>query len=66
MKYTSGYLKPHIKWGPTPKVMLAVTAGYFIGKFSYQNVCAEKFMKLPDSRLGEILRQRRRGVVREE
>lgn len=61
----AGYLKSHIKWGPTPKVMLAVTAGYFIGKFSYQNVCAEKFLKLPDSRLGEILRQRRRGVVHE-
>lgn len=54
-------LKPHIKWGATPKVMLAVTVGYFIGKFSYQKACAEKFMKLPGSKLGELLRARRKG-----
>lgn len=35
--------------------------GYFAGKFSYQQKCAEKIMRLPNSRLGEVLRQRQRG-----
>lgn len=42
-----------------PKVILGVVIGYFVGKFSYQQKCAEKIMALPDSRLGEILRQRK-------
>lgn len=41
--------------------MLGVIVGYFAGKFSYQQKCAEKIMRLPNSRLGEILRQRQRG-----
>lgn len=42
-----------------PKVIVGVVLGYFIGKFSYQRKCAEKIMALPNSRLGEILRQRK-------
>lgn len=61
----AGYLKPNPRWGPMPKVALAVTVGYFLGKFSYQQKCAEKFMKLPNSQIGEVLRQRRRGNFKE-
>lgn len=42
-----------------PKVIVGVILGYFMGKFSYQQKCAEKIMALPDSRLGELLRQRK-------
>ncbi|TMW54683.1 hypothetical protein DOY81_000214 [Sarcophaga bullata] len=54
-----GYIPPNIKYGAVPKVIVGVVLGYFIGKFSYQRKCAEKIMALPDSRLGEILRQRK-------
>ncbi|ODM95832.1 OCIA domain-containing protein 1 [Orchesella cincta] len=33
--------------------------GYFLGKFSYQSVCAEKLMALPNSQLGEVLRKQK-------
>lgn len=54
-----GYLKPNVKFGPLPKVMAGVIVGYFLGKFSYQQKCAEKIMRLPNSQLGEILRQKK-------
>lgn len=57
----NGYLQGNGKYGPVPKVVLGVILGYFVGKFSYQQKCAEKIMRLPNSRLGEILRQRRQG-----
>lgn len=57
----NGFLKPSAKYGATPKVVVSVVVGYFLGKFSYQSKCAEKLMQLPNSRLGEALRQRRRG-----
>ncbi|XP_073847645.1 OCIA domain-containing protein 1-like [Musca autumnalis] len=53
-----GFLAPNIRYGPVPKVILGVIVGYFLGKFSYQQRCAEKIMALPNSRLAEILRQR--------
>uniref|UniRef100_A0A1A9WI91 OCIA domain-containing protein n=1 Tax=Glossina brevipalpis TaxID=37001 RepID=A0A1A9WI91_9MUSC len=53
-----GYLAPSIRYGAAPKVMVGVVLGYFVGKFSYQQKCAEKIMRLPNSRLGELLRQR--------
>uniref|UniRef100_A0A1B0A9I3 OCIA domain-containing protein n=1 Tax=Glossina pallidipes TaxID=7398 RepID=A0A1B0A9I3_GLOPL len=53
-----GYLTPNIRYGAVPKVMVGVLLGYFVGKFSYQQRCAEKIMLLPNSRLGELLRQR--------
>ncbi|XP_065367725.1 OCIA domain-containing protein 1 [Calliphora vicina] len=54
-----GLIPANIKYGSVPKVILGVIMGYFVGKFSYQQKCAEKIMALPDSRLGEILRQRK-------
>ncbi|XP_034106140.1 OCIA domain-containing protein 1 [Drosophila albomicans] len=57
----NGYIQGNGKYGAVPKVVLGVILGYFVGKFSYQQKCAEKIMRLPNSRLGEILRQRRQG-----
>ncbi|XP_069701206.1 OCIA domain-containing protein 1 isoform X2 [Periplaneta americana] len=56
----SGYLKPHARWGAAPKVTVAVIVGYFLGKFSYQSKCTEMIMQLPNSKLAEMLRQRKR------
>lgn len=56
-----GIFKPSARFGPTPKVMVAGILGYFIGKFSYQQKCAEKIMRLPNSRLAEALRRKRKG-----
>lgn len=55
-----GYLKPHLTWGPSPKVVAAAFLGYFVGKISYQAICAEKLMANPNSELGAALRARRR------
>eukprot|EP00099_Drosophila_melanogaster_P020286 NP_611733.1 asrij, isoform A [Drosophila melanogaster] len=57
----NGYLQGHVKYGAVPKVVMGVILGYFVGKFSYQQKCAEKIMRLPNSHLGELLRQRRQG-----
>ncbi|CAB0014778.1 unnamed protein product [Nesidiocoris tenuis] len=59
----SGRLLPNPRYGAVPKVAAAVTAGYLIGKISYQSICAEKLMALPDSRVGQILRNRRAGIT---
>jgi len=61
-----GILSASPKFGPTPKVVVAGIMGYFIGKFSYQAKCAEKMMRLPNSRLGEALRRRKRGEYFEQ
>lgn len=61
----TGALKGHPKYGATPKVVVAVVIGYFVGKFSYQGKCAEKLMMLPNSPIGEMLRQRRKGGFKE-
>ncbi|XP_055624310.1 OCIA domain-containing protein 1 isoform X2 [Toxorhynchites rutilus septentrionalis] len=58
-----GLLKPNVRFGAAPKVMLGVTIGYFVGKVSYQNRCAEKIMQIPNSRLADIIRQRRQGAA---
>ncbi|XP_041987239.1 OCIA domain-containing protein 1 isoform X2 [Aricia agestis] len=58
-----GHLKPNARFGAYPKVSLAVIVGYFIGKISYQQACAEKLMALPNSYLGQLLRDRRDGRV---
>lgn len=63
--HISGYFKAHPRFGPTPKVLVGVILGYFIGKFSYQRKCAEKLMQLPNSRVGEMLRMRRSGQINE-
>lgn len=57
-----GYLKPSVRYGATPKIVVSVILGYFIGKMSYQRKCAEKLMQLPDSKLGEILRRRKHAA----
>ena len=56
-----GYISGHMKFGATPKVALACIFGYFVGKFSYQQRCAEKIMQLPDSKLAEALRRKKKG-----
>ncbi|KAJ9580647.1 hypothetical protein L9F63_024182, partial [Diploptera punctata] len=61
----SGYLKSHPRWGATVKVTVAAVIGFFLGKMSYQSKCAEMIMALPNSPLGEMLRQRKRGGFQE-
>ncbi|CRK97837.1 CLUMA_CG011213, isoform A [Clunio marinus] len=56
-----GFLAPSVKFGSGPKVLAAVVVGYFVGKVSYQQKCAEKVMRLPNSKLAEALRRRRKG-----
>jgi len=51
-------LKPNIKYGATPKMALASLIGYFIGKFSYASICADKFLnKAPRSKIAEVIRK---------
>lgn len=59
----NNYLKASARFGPAPKVLVGVTLGYFIGKISYQGKCAEKILQLPNSRLAELMRQRRQGTT---
>lgn len=59
----SGYMKGSPRFGAAPKVTLAVLLGYIMGKVSYQKECAEKLMALPDSKLGQMLRNKRSGNV---
>lgn len=61
----TGYLKRSPKYGATPKVVVSVIVGYFLGKFSYQTKCAEKLMQLPNSQIGEMLRKKRQGYFQE-
>lgn len=57
-----GYLKPSPRFGVGPKVFVGITLGYFMGKLSYQSRCAEKIMRIPNSRLADMIRQRRQGA----
>lgn len=55
-----GYLKPHASWGARPKVVLGSIMGYFLGKFTYVDACADKFLvEAPDSNIAEAIRIRR-------
>ncbi|KAK3862859.1 hypothetical protein Pcinc_031315 [Petrolisthes cinctipes] len=54
-----GMLKTSERFGYTPKMIGGVIIGYFLGKLSYQNACAEKLMQLPNSPIGEALRKRK-------
>ncbi|XP_058830770.1 OCIA domain-containing protein 1 [Topomyia yanbarensis] len=56
-----GYLKASQRFGAGPKVFIGITLGYFMGKLSYQTRCADKIMRIPNSRLAELIRQRRQG-----
>uniref|UniRef100_A0A1B6E3I4 OCIA domain-containing protein n=1 Tax=Clastoptera arizonana TaxID=38151 RepID=A0A1B6E3I4_9HEMI len=55
----AGYLKPSARFGAVPKVVTAVIAGFFLGKLSYQSICVERLMQLPNSELGAMLRKRK-------
>lgn len=57
----NGILPGNVKFGAGPKVFVAIACGYFLGKFSYQSKCAEKIMQLPDSRLADALRRKKKG-----
>lgn len=39
--------------------------GYILGKYSYQTICAERLMQLPNSEIGRVLRERR-GKLNDE
>ncbi|XP_062549547.1 OCIA domain-containing protein 1 [Armigeres subalbatus] len=56
-----GFFKPSPRFGAGPKVFVGITLGYFIGKLSYQGRCSEKIMRIPNSRLADMIRQRRQG-----
>ncbi|XP_012733112.1 OCIA domain-containing protein 1 [Fundulus heteroclitus] len=53
-----GTLSPSPRFGSLPKVAFAGFCGYMAGKLSYMKTCQEKFQRLENSPLGEILRQR--------
>lgn len=61
----SGTLQGNGKFGAVPKVIGAAVLGYFVGKLSYQSKCAEKMMKIPDSKIGSILRNRKHGTQKD-
>uniref|UniRef100_A0A1A7YZJ4 OCIA domain-containing protein 1 n=1 Tax=Iconisemion striatum TaxID=60296 RepID=A0A1A7YZJ4_9TELE len=55
---TRGTLSASPRFGSLPKVAFAGFCGYLAGKMSYMKTCQEKFKRLENSPLGEILRQR--------
>jgi len=55
-----GILKPSLRYGSKPKVAIASFLGYFFGKFSYAEACANKFLsKAPRSEISDAIRARR-------
>jgi len=55
-----GIMRPNPNYGARPKVILGVIVGYFLGKFSYADACADKFLvQAPDSDIAEAVRERR-------
>jgi len=55
-----GIMKPNLRYGTAPKAMLGAIIGYFIGKFSYAETCADKFLvQAPRSKIAEVVRVRR-------
>lgn len=65
MAVRNGYLKGNTRYGAGPKAAVGVIVGYFLGKFSYQQRCAEKIMQLPNSKLAEMLKMRKCGGIAE-
>uniref|UniRef100_A0A3Q0QX42 OCIA domain-containing protein 1 n=1 Tax=Amphilophus citrinellus TaxID=61819 RepID=A0A3Q0QX42_AMPCI len=53
-----GTLSASPRFGSLPKVAFAGFCGYLAGKMSYMKTCQEKFKRLENSPLGEIIRQR--------
>lgn len=64
IQFDSKTFQPNKKYGAVPKIVAASVVGYFTGKLSYQNVCAEKLMQLPDSKFGQLLKERRQAAKR--
>jgi len=55
-----GLLKPNPRFGGSPKMVLGGLVGYFVGKMSYAEVCADKFVeKAPHGNLTAMIRKRR-------
>ncbi|XP_073439613.1 OCIA domain-containing protein 1 [Dendrobates tinctorius] len=52
-----GILTTSTRFGPFPKVAFAGFLGYIAGKVSYIKQCREKFLKLENSPMAEIIRQ---------
>lgn len=62
----TGYLRPGANYGAAPKVIMASIIGYFVGKFSYANACADKFLsQAPDCSISDGIRLRRGLPARE-
>lgn len=61
----TGRFAPHPRFGAYPKVTVAALIGYFLGKFSYHQKCTEKFMSLPNSQIGRMLKARKEGTLQE-
>lgn len=57
----AGHLSGNPRFGAAPKICVAVAIGYFVGKISFQSKCAEMLMTLPNSKLAEVLRQKKKG-----
>ena len=52
-----GFIRPSLNYGSSPKVVLGGIVGYFLGKASYVNVCADKFLvEAPDSHIADAVR----------
>ena len=52
-----GFVRPSLNYGSGPKVILGGILGYFLGKASYVNVCADKFLvEAPDSHIADAVR----------
>lgn len=54
-----GFLKPHPRWGSTFKVLGAGFLSWFIGKVSYQSACEEKFLRLKNSPVADMIRKKK-------
>ncbi|XP_030048062.1 OCIA domain-containing protein 1, partial [Microcaecilia unicolor] len=52
-----GTLTSSSRFGSIPKVAFAGACGYIAGKISYMKTCQEKFKRLENSPLGDVLRQ---------
>ncbi|NXF07105.1 OCAD1 protein, partial [Smithornis capensis] len=55
-----GVLRDSSRFGSVIKVAFAGMCGYMAGKISYLPICSEKFKKLKDSPIGDVLRQAQR------
>jgi hypothetical protein len=55
-----GFISPSLRFGIYPKVMGAATVAFFLGKMSYSNECAKKFLtQAPNSEIARAIRKNR-------